>query len=93
MYIYIVTNKNFEGYKIGITSNLVNRMSIYNTSSPNDYELHWHKYTVWNREIEELIKKKWEKKLHSQNKEWYKLDEYQCKKVKDFIDIQINLLE
>jgi hypothetical protein len=91
--IYVVTNKNFKGYKVGITNDLVNRMSSYNTGSPEDYDLKFHKYTIYNKIIEDTIKVKYSDKLHSQNKEWYIIDDYEYKKLVELIELQIHILE
>jgi hypothetical protein len=76
--IYILKNEEFENkklYKVGTTNYLTSRMSTYNTGSPKDYDVIYHKYTMNNSMIELMIKQKFVNNLCSLNKEWYEFDE------------------
>jgi len=62
-------------YKVGIANNLTSRLSTYNTSAPDDFEVIYHEYSIYNDIIEIMIKKKFIEFLYANNKEWYEVDE------------------
>ena len=70
--IYIVKHDEFENcFKVGISNNLTNRMSTFNTYAPENYEVVYYTRTMYNGTIELMIKKKFIQYLYSQNKEWF----------------------
>ena len=74
--IYLLRHKEFKNmYKVGIANNLTSRMSTYNTSAPEDFEVIYHEYTIYNDIIEIMIKKKFIEFLYANNKEWYEVNE------------------
>ena len=74
--IYLLRHKEFKNmYKVGIANNLTLRLSTYNTSAPEDFEVIYHEYTIYNDIIEIMIKKKFIEFLYVNNKEWYEVDD------------------
>lgn len=74
--IYILRHKEFKDcYKVGIANELTSRMSTYNTAAPEDFELIYHKHTIYNSVVEIMVKKKLVDYLFSNNKEWYQVNE------------------
>lgn len=74
--IYLLRHKEFKNmYKVGIANNLTSRLSTYNTSAPDDFEVIYHEYTIYNDIIEIMIKKKFIEFLYANNKEWYEVNE------------------
>jgi len=47
-----------ESSLIGIANELTSRMSTYNTSAPDDFELIYHQHTIYNSVVETMVKKK-----------------------------------
>ena len=74
--VYIMEHKKFENmYKIGIANNLTSRMSTYNTSAPEDFEVIFNVHTFNNALVEMMVKKKMIEYLYVNNKEWYKVED------------------
>ena len=61
-YVYIISNSSYQDeYKVGVASNVKNRLNSYQTSDPNrDYKLEHTKYTPYFREIEKHIHDKFD---------------------------------
>ena len=88
--IYLLRHKEFKNmYKVGIANNLTSRLSTYNTSAPEDFEVIYHEYSIYNDIIEIMIKKKFIEFLYVNNKEWYQVDdgpEILIKGIKEGVD-------
>jgi hypothetical protein len=88
--IYLLRHKEFKNmYKVGIANNLTSRLGTYNTSAPEDFEVIYHEYSIYNDIIEIMIKKKFIEFLYVNNKEWYQVDddpEILMKGIKDGVD-------
>ena len=63
-YVYIISNPQYEGeYKVGIASNVKNRLNSYQTADPErKYKLEYAHLTPYFREIEAYIHEKYENK-------------------------------
>ena len=63
-YVYIISHPKYAGeYKIGIASDVKNRLGSYQTSDPNrEYKLEYSCLTPYFREIEAYIHEKYENK-------------------------------
>jgi hypothetical protein len=91
--IYILRHTKFENYyKVGIARELTPRISTYNTCAPEDFEHVFHTYTMYNSEIETMVKKRFDKNLYSYSKEWYKF-ENGLKELISFIEISVKLFD
>ena len=61
-YLYIISNPDFPDYcKIGITENISDRLSVYQTSSPHrnykvEYYIFHPKYKIAEKKIKEMMK-------------------------------------
>lgn len=75
-YIYIITNPNYKGFiKIGIATNLKNRLSGYQTSSPKrDYKIEHHIYHPDCRIGEKKAHNKLKMFALSRRNEWFEID-------------------
>ena|ERR1035437_7333733 len=80
-YLYIVVNDAFPGFvKIGITTNLKERMHLYQTCDPHRgyklvYSLHHPKYKEAEKKIHEAIKPF----AKSIKNEWVEIDLSMCR--------------
>lgn len=74
-FVYIITNKNFEGYvKIGITKNIKKRLQAYQTSSPfRDYKIEYYVYHPNIKQGEKDIHKLLEPFALSRRNEWVEI--------------------
>ena len=63
-YVYIISNPQYEGeYKVGIASNVKNRLNSYQTADPErKYKLEYAHLTPYFREIEAYIHEKYKNK-------------------------------
>ena len=63
-YVYIISNPQYEGeYKVGIASNVKNRLNSYQTADPErKYKLEYAHLTPYFREIEAYIHEKYRNK-------------------------------
>ena len=61
-WVYVISNKAYPGeYKVGIASNVQNRLNTYQTADPGrDYKLEYEFQTPFYREIEAHIHKKYD---------------------------------
>ncbi len=81
-FIYVISNPNHKGYKVGIAKNVKQRLNGYQTSDPNrGFKLEFSEKTEFYREIESEIHKKF-----NANYEWVDSDlKVIIKKIKSLI--------
>ena len=83
--IYVGTNNlDFTAFKVGITSNALNRVCTLSTSTTVDFEMKRVWYTRFNRAIEDCVKKNYSDYRILQRKEFYKIEEYDA--IVNYID-------
>ena len=95
--IYVGENKlDPTAFKVGITSNPLNRACTLSTSTTADFEMKQVWYTQFNKEIEDAVKKNFKNYRILQRKEFYNIDEFDTivsyieKLVKVFNETEIN---
>ena len=83
--LYIVSHKGFEGfYKIGVTSDLSQRVAVFETASPLGVEILYNRKTDSVRSVESIVHKKYEDKRR--NGEWFELSKEELDEVKQYLD-------
>jgi len=92
-YVYLIKNTigDITRYKIGFTSNIERRIKEITTSNPGELVVVEKFKTKWNRKVETIIHK-WYNKKNIKN-EWFDLNEndvkkfmYQCEKIESNLD-------
>lgn len=81
-YIYVISNPNHNGYKVGIAKNVKQRLNGYQTSDPNrGFKLEFSEKTEYYREIESEVHKHF-----NANYEWVDVELNEIvKKIKSLI--------
>ena len=75
-YVYIISNKAFEGYyKIGITYDIKKRLRSYQTSSPyRDYKIEYYIHHPDCRAAEKQIHEMMKYFALNKRNEWFEID-------------------
>jgi hypothetical protein len=80
-YLYIISNENFKGWlKVGVTTNLKNRLHTYQTASPyRNYKLEYSIFHPQYLEAEKKIKETMKFFAKDQKNEWFLVDLHMAK--------------
>jgi hypothetical protein len=86
--VYIITSDTLSNlYKIGFTTNIHNRIKSFNTSIPGNVQIKYLQYYPDEQSMkiaEKLMHYSLSDIRYSQNKEWFKTDNFE--KLKDKLD-------
>lgn len=83
MYFFCVDERYPNIMKDGSTSNIINRLRVYNTGRINDIELKYFAIVKNRKVIEKCVKKKLKFVQVKNNRELYKIEPSELKKVID----------
>ena len=75
-FVYIISNKNFPNfYKIGVTTDIKNRLRTYQTSSPfRDYKIEYYIFHPDCYKAEKMIEEQMKYFALSRKNEWYEIN-------------------